>query len=69
VCTEDRIDLQVAFSFSFSFSFSPLKIEIKHHRQLNENRLQLNATIEHYLLASRGTEEQKSQFQLGILNY
>jgi hypothetical protein len=67
VCTEDQIDLQVAFSFSFSFS--PPKIEIKHHRQLNENRLQLNATIEHYLLASRGTEEQKSQFQLGILNY
>jgi hypothetical protein len=65
VCTEDRIDLQVAFSFSFS----PPKIEIKHHRQLNENRLQLNATIEHYLLVSRGIEEQKSQFQLGILNY
>jgi len=62
VCTEDRIDLQAAFSFSFS----PPKIEIKHHRQLNENRLQLNATIEHYLLASRGTEEQKSQFQLGF---
>ena len=57
MCTEDRIDLQVAFSFSFSFS--PPKIEIKHHRQLNENRLQLNATIEHYLLASRGIEEQK----------